>query len=64
VPPSEPPVLPATSTFQGPGNPRVKQPCRKGTRGCRCPKGTHKVRRGGKVRCVKPKPKKHRQSRR
>jgi hypothetical protein len=36
---------PATPSFQGEGNVRPKPP--------KCPKGTHKVRRHGKTRCVK-----------
>lgn len=41
--PSPPPALPpnVSQSFQGPGNGRY------------CPKGTHKVKRKGKVRCVK-----------
>jgi len=44
-------VTPATSGHVGPGN----QKARTGAR--RCPKGKRKVRRGGKVRCLKPRPK-------
>jgi hypothetical protein len=47
-PGSQSPNLPdsGTAVFQGPGDPKPKKA------GKRCRKGKHKVRRGGKVRCV------------
>jgi hypothetical protein len=56
--PSNPPALPASATFQGAANPKPKA--------VRCKKPRRKVKRGGKVRCVKPvhsrRHHKHRQS--
>jgi DNA-binding beta-propeller fold protein YncE/Tol biopolymer transport system component len=49
-PPSAPP---GTAVFQGPGDPKP----------ITCKKPKRKVRRGGKVRCVKPKPRHHKQRR-
>jgi hypothetical protein len=49
---SAPPAqAPGSGAFEGPGDPIP-------ARGC--PKGRHQVKKGGKTRCVKPKPKKHR----
>jgi hypothetical protein len=50
-PPAPPAVTPSSEAFEGPQNPRTK-PKRK-----RCKAGARKVRRGGKVRCVKKKAK-------
>jgi hypothetical protein len=52
--PSPPPTqpTPGSAGFQGPGNP--KPPKAK-----KCPKGKHKVKKNGKARCVKSKPKKN-----
>jgi hypothetical protein len=44
-PPPPPAVVPSSSTYEGPGNPPRKS-------GRRCPKGKHKVKVKGKVRCV------------
>jgi hypothetical protein len=44
-PPPPPAVVPSSSTYEGPGNPPRKT-------GRRCPKGKHKVKVKGKVRCV------------
>ena len=50
-PPPPPAVTPSSEAFEGPQNPSTK-PKRK-----RCKAGTRKVKRGGKVRCVKKKAK-------
>jgi NHL repeat-containing protein len=48
-PPPPEAITPASAVFEGPGNPKAK----------RCPKGKHKVRQGGKTRCVKKSKKKN-----
>lgn len=51
--PSVTPPAPATATFEGPGNQKPNRPQK-------CRKGFHKVKKQGKVRCVKnKKPTKH-----
>jgi DNA-binding beta-propeller fold protein YncE len=53
LPPAPPSTPPGTAAFQGPGDP--------GPIVCRKPR--RKVTRGGRVRCVKPKPRHHKQRR-
>ena len=52
--PASPPLppTPPSLVYQGPGNVSEAQPPKK------CPKGKHKVKKNGKTRCVKNKPKK------
>jgi DNA-binding beta-propeller fold protein YncE len=50
-PPPPEAITPASAVFEGPGNPKAKAKKR-------CPKGKHKVRQGGKTRCVKKSKKK------
>jgi hypothetical protein len=47
VPPPPVGATPGSSTYTGPGNVPKPKPPKK------CPKGKHKVKKGGKVRCVK-----------